>query len=268
MRPKPTRGRAVRPGRGKGRTALRLLLAVIVISGLVAGSVWAAGQARCYVVSMQYFTVKSVQVSGLKYVRREDFISYMGDPAGKSLLSVDLDGMLERVKAHPWMKEVSIKRELPGTVKIEVVERVPAAVANTGTGRFLIDSDGMAVAKVEGPEWDFLPAIAYPGAQDMKLVDAGSAGAMRLAIELLGCVRKDPSERLAGAQVSIERDGQPEIILDGSVVKVGFGGYPEKVRRLSELAREIEKRESRPSLIDLRFPGKVVVSGGRAVQSG
>jgi len=264
MRSKALHSRAVRPKAGSRRALARYAVLVLAVLTVVAVGAWVAGRARVLVLKVPYLRVEKVQVSGLKYVRREDFIAYMGDPAGISILSVDIDGMLDRARSHPWIKEASIKRELPDTLRIQLRERVPAAVADTGSGRYLVDTEGAALAAVSGAGWEFLPVISFPAAEGARLLEADNIKSIRMALDLLGCVRKDTSEMLSGARISVGDDGSPDILVGGAVVKVGSGGYQEKVRRLGELAHEIEKRDARPVMIDLRFPGKVVVKGGGA----
>jgi len=264
MAERPARGRVNRSG-GKGRRLGAALLVLVTVGAVLGGMAWASVKAYDYTVSLPVFSVKELKVTGLKYVRTGDFISYMGDPRGKSVFKVDVDELQKKVAAHPWIGYVSVRRELPCAVRVEVSERVPVAIADTGSGRFLIDKDGLALAMVSGPSWDFLPAIACPSVRGLKLVDPKTAGDLKKAIELISLVRQDPTETLTGACFSLDSDGHPSLTLEGSVVRVGPDGYSDKLRRLIEVLQDIRRREARPSLIDLRFPGKVVVKGGPIV---
>jgi len=268
------RGRAVNPVRGKRlakgtwRTRLPKLLAACAVAGLVLATPWAARSAYHYVAARPCFNITEVRVSGLKYVRLDDFMKYIGDPRGASILGCDIQGMLGKARSHPWVKDASVRREFPGTIRVELVERIPAALAETGSGRFLMDEDGVALAKVVDDGWNFLPVVQYQNAQGAALEAGKASKDFRAAIELLKCIKDDASERLAGATLSIGDDGCPCMHLDGAVVKVGSGNYEEKIRRLVEVAGDIQKRGSNPSLIDLRFPGKVVVKEGPAGPGG
>ena len=255
------RSRSKKPRHARRRAVVWLALSLLAAAA-AASAVWAVAGGGRWAEALSCFRVREVRVVGLKYVRRSDFLDYVGDPSGTPVWDVDVGRMQRRVKGHPWIEEASVKRELPGAVVIRVRERTPAAVVVTGTGRSLVDAGGATLGRVRGRDWDFLPVITCAGR-----TPAG-AEAIRDAVELTGLVRGDPAEALAGGRVSIGRDGSPRLLLDKTVVRFGRGAYGDKVRRLSELMREIRRRDAHPALIDLRFPGKVVVSDRRRGRSG
>ena len=45
-------------------------------------------------------------------------------------------------------------------MRFEVAERKPAAVIETSAGRYVVDTEGYAVAGVSDPAWDFLPMVS------------------------------------------------------------------------------------------------------------
>jgi cell division septal protein FtsQ len=267
------RGRALKPKFGRARkgtlrSRLPKILAALVVVGLVVATPFVARSAYRYVAARPCFVITELRVSGLKYVQLDDFMRYIGDPRGHSVLDMDVEGTLRKVKLHPWIKDASVRREFPGTIRVEVLERTPAALAETGSGRLLMDEDGQALATVTGDGWNFLPVVRCQGADWQRPTGDKAAKEFTGALELMRCIKKDQSERLAGASLVIAEDGFPRMLLDGAVVKVGPGPYEDKVRRLAEVAGDIQKRGICPSLIDLRFPGKVVVKGGRLPQPG
>lgn len=258
------RGRSIKP---KARTTLRrrmlaktpIILAALALVAVAASVPFAARAAYRFIAARPVFAITDVRVTGLKYVRRDDFLSYMGNPRGGSILTYDIGGALRKAVLHPWIKTAVVRRDFPHSVRFEFTERIPAATAETGSGSYLVDNEGFAIAKVDGQGWEFLPVIEYPSAHGLKEYDADTSGALKDAIELLKAARNEPSERLSGARVTVADNNQPCLLLDGTLIKVGQGGYAEKMRRLSEVAQDIRKRGANPSLIDLRFPGKVVV---------
>lgn len=264
MRSKAARSKGT--GR-KSRRWLSLPRLLLILAGVavVVAVPLAAGAAYRYVTRLSFFSITDVRVSGLRYVRKDDFIKYIGDPRGASVLRYDMGRALNRASGHPWIKSAVIRREFPDTVRFEVVERTPAAVAETAREQnFLIDTEGYAVSAVTGPGWEFLPVIEYRPAKGPGLLDEKYADGFRDALELLKVVRSDPAERLSSARLTIAEDGTACLVYSGALVKVGDGGYGEKVRRLSEVARDLDRRGVRASLIDLRFPGKVVVKEAHA----
>lgn len=264
MRGKPVRTANRRTRKVPWTRRLAQWVPLLAVTGLLVAVPFAAKAAYMHAGRTALLPVTDVRVTGLRHVRQADFLKYMGDPEGGSLLGLDLSGMVARVSAHPWIKDVSVRRELPGSVRVDVTERTPAAVAETGAGRYLIDGEGLALARVETPDWDFLPVIEYPQAKSLKILDTASAAELKHALELMGSMKDDPSERLTGARVCMDNDGSPCMVVEGTMVKLGLGGYGDKLRRLAEVSKDIQKRGVNPVLIDLRFPGKVVVKGAGA----
>lgn len=259
------------PGKSGGKSAWRRLFGILAFSSVAVGMLagvsyavtWAAGKACDRAAGLKVFKVSEVQVSGLRYVRKEDLVSFIGDPSGESVFGVDMEGIVGRLSAHPWIKGVSVKRELPGRVRLTVEERRPAVVAEADSGRFLVDEEGAVLAKLTGDDWGYLPAVVYEKAAGPPPPGTGPEESLDMAASLIGSVRTDETESLAGAVVYIGADGLPYIKLDGAVVTVGRDGYADKVRRLAEIIGDVHKRGVRPKTVDLRFPGKVIVDGDR-----
>jgi len=249
-----------RPGVNSGRLA-RALAAALILCGLTLATVWGAGQLYRRVAGGSWSVVKAVRVSGLKHVRQEDFLSYIGNPAGTRIMDLDMKGMAAKAASHPWIREAAFKRELPDTLRVEVMERNPAVVVETGGGRYVVDDEGLALARVRGGEWGMLPAVQYPSSGGLKVLDPATSDDIKQVLALLAALRAEPSERLSGARLWIGMDRMPYIGVEGMTVKVGQGDYGDKVRRLAGVFEDIRARGAGPVLVDLRFPGKVVVKG-------
>ena len=266
MRSRGVRSKARVP---RGRRLLRklpVLLVLALAAGVIIALPFAARAAYRRVTALSFFRINDVKVLGLKYVRKDDFLNYVGNPAGKSILDFDAAGALRKSAGHPWIRMGTVRRDFPHTVRFEFVERVPAAVACAKDGKYLIDTEGYPVAKVDGAGWDFLPLIEYRPVSGLRLLDPGTASSFKGVLDLSKAVREEPSERLSGARMCISENGEQCLILGGALVRVGGDGYKEKVRRLADVSLDIQKRGARPSLIDLRFPGKVIVKEGKEQQ--
>ncbi|MGC2424858.1 MAG: FtsQ-type POTRA domain-containing protein [Nitrospirota bacterium] len=253
-------------GKKAGRKILRLAAVLLILAGAAFFVPRVARAAARYVCRMPFFTIKQVRVEGFKYVQKDDFIGFVGDPKGESILSYDMKGAMERIGGHPWIKSGLVRREFPDEVRFELTERIPAAVVQTGAGKYLMDAEGFALARVTQPGWEFLPVVRYPSSQGLRILDPKTAECLMNAFELLRVVRGSKGP-LAYANVGVCKDGSPCILIRDAVVKVGLGGYPDKVQRLADVEADIVRRGLKAELIDLRFPGKVVVKEGQPSQS-
>ncbi len=243
-----------------GRKIALMGAALLAVIGLAFLAPIAARAAKRYVCRIPAFKIRQVRVEGLKYVRKEDFIRFVGDPRGGSILSYDMKGAMKRIEGHPWIKSGIVRRDFPGEVRFELTERTPAAVVKTASAKYLVDSEGFALAKVTQPGWEFLPVIEYPSSRGLGILDMKTAGCLGKALRLLGITRESKGP-LSSAEVEIGKDNNPRLLFGGARVLVGSGGYRQKIRRLMDVESDIARRGLKPGLIDLRFPGKVVVAG-------
>ena len=100
------------------------------------------------IIASPYLGVKDIQVSGCVRVEPKALVSFSGIYAGEPLVKVDLENVRERLLSHPMVRDVSVARELPDTLRIHVVERTPAAALFDG-GFLILDSDGVVLSRQE-----------------------------------------------------------------------------------------------------------------------
>ncbi len=127
------------------RRRLLVLSVPVVLLALVAGAVWA-------VLASPWFAVTTVEVTGT-HRATPGLIRLTADvPQGQPLARVDLAAIQRRVQGLPLVASATVTRAWPHTVIVDVVERVPAAVARTADGDWrLLDATGFAMARPPGP---------------------------------------------------------------------------------------------------------------------
>ncbi len=125
---------------------LRFLVKVAVLAGFVV-LLW-QGEA--------YFRVATVQVEGASQLQAEEILQAGGISEGMSIFLFGEREISSQIKDQlPRLEEVNIKRELPDTVVIEVIERQPAGYVMTADGFWLIDTRGVSMAYTDNPEKDY-----------------------------------------------------------------------------------------------------------------
>lgn len=70
-----------------------------------------------------------------KHLQKEELANLVNGQIDGGFLSMNLNQLREQLQGHPWVHEVSIRREWPSTLKVEVVEEVP--IARLGKQGFL-----------------------------------------------------------------------------------------------------------------------------------
>jgi cell division protein FtsQ len=94
------------------------------------------------------FDARSVQVVGTRELPAGVVRAVAAVPLGTSMLRLDTQAIETRVAAVPRVARVQVRCNLDGTVRIEVTERTPVAVARRGNGAHLVDATGTDYATV------------------------------------------------------------------------------------------------------------------------
>jgi cell division protein FtsQ len=109
--------------------------------------------------------VQKAEVNGAQTVSAVD-VWARADLDGASLLTADLAGAESRIEEMPLVKGATVTRQWPQTVRIDIVERTPWAVWQSGGSAYVVDEEGV-VLPVEAPAG--APVISVDG-EPMELV--------------------------------------------------------------------------------------------------
>ena len=71
-----------------------------------------------------------VEVSGHYRASEEEILMYSGLERGLPLLDVDLEKVARAVRAHPWVQNVTVRRQLVDKITIKIWEHQPAFLAS------------------------------------------------------------------------------------------------------------------------------------------
>ena len=152
------RARAERSAR-RGR---RLRRGAQVLLGLaaVAGLAWV-------LLGSRWLAVDRVEVLGAARLTPEQVRAAVDLAPGTPLARVDLAAVARDVRALPPVAAVEVERSWPGTLRVQVTERVPAAGVPTGGRVTLLDAGGVAFASVPAlPKGLVRLEVPRPGPQD------------------------------------------------------------------------------------------------------
>ncbi len=183
---------------------------------------WVVGVAVCVAVVAAtvgvsvspLFSARELRVRGGAHVPRARIVELAGVSDGTNVLWLDEAGVERRLEAEPWIAHAEVHADFPSTLRIDVTERTPVAVAWDGFQTSLVAEDGTPLG--DAAAGLALPVIRVP---DRRLVDGPAPGPTGAA-RALGSM----SERLRGRvdRVLVHLDGTLEIrIQDGPVVRYG-----------------------------------------------
>jgi len=176
-----------------------------------AGVVAVLGVLLWIVYGTAVFGVRSVQVVGAEVLTPLQVQQAAAVPMNEPLARVDLDRVRARVQGLAPVRKAIVSRGWPGTIKVEVVERTPAAAVPSGKEQWtLIDGEGVAYRTVSRlPAGLPLAQLAAPGPRDVNT---------RSALTVLASLTDDLREQLvdisvpAPAQIKLDlRNGRTVI---------------------------------------------------------
>ncbi|MBP9019896.1 MAG: FtsQ-type POTRA domain-containing protein [Syntrophobacterales bacterium] len=210
------------------------------------------------VLTSSWLKLEKTTVKGCANTTEQDLLLVSGIKPATNILALNVDGIARKIKTNPWVEEVYVVRELPNRLIIEIQERKPMALVKREDSLYLMDSQGVIFKKFEGEEANLpvLTGCAEDGKEDPVLV--------RKSIELINLLSASSSfpQIKNVSEIHGEENIGFSIFLDsGLCLKVGFGDYDGKLKRLKPVLADLARRNVNPGFltIDLNDPDKVTV---------
>lgn len=204
------------------------------------------------------FTVQSVSVSGNNFVSMEELNPYLQKVKGVNIFKSDIEDIAKRLRNIPWIKDVSVRREPPSSISVNIVERTPAVYVNSKGGLYLADEEGTLLGEKEGLSFG-LPVVYGISLEGTRTGEKSNSEALRSAIRVRNELSSLPWIELP--QTGIEVDGRSDITLHlrGYRIRLGHDKYREKLVRFNEIAKDLNGKGIPYKEVDLRFHNQVVV---------
>lgn len=96
-----------------------------------------------------FLNVETVCINGLERYSYDEVIQYVPITVGENIYSFDADEIEANIlQSLPYVGEVSIKRDLPTTVVIEIMEKKPYYAAELAGDTYLLSSDLRVLEKL------------------------------------------------------------------------------------------------------------------------
>lgn len=128
---------------------------LILIAGLFVG----VQQGLLFLMGWDRLNIDRIEILCRKPGLRSAAAGWLEGHVAGNLFLLDIKRLRGALEAHPWIKAVRVRKHFPSSLRIEINERVPAALLDTEPW-MLIDRDGVELAPAAQPTgWD-LPLIA------------------------------------------------------------------------------------------------------------
>ncbi len=133
---------------GAGRTRRLVLLGLVLVAGLSCCAVLCSRKCYRFLCRSGLFRVEDIQITGCQHVARDEVCRLAGIDMRSNILGLDAAAIGRALESHPWVREATVRKELPGTLHICVVERQPVAILEDN-GLYYVDKDAVIIARTD-----------------------------------------------------------------------------------------------------------------------
>ena len=237
------------------RESVKALMVLGISGGLALLMVYAYNYAIC----APYFELGDTTVRGCAKVSEREVRELAGVDASMNILALNLDKMTDKIRGNPWIKDVSIGRELPNRLVIEIVEREAAALIKKNDDLYIVDRNE-EIFKGFG-EGDCINLPVLTGFCENGVVNKGL---LRMAFELLDYLSRSSTFPKMENVSEINGNGIYGFSVftnNQMLIQLGFGNYEKKFKRLNRILLDLARKDLDEGClkIDLADCNRVIV---------
>jgi cell division protein FtsQ len=225
---------------------------------------------------------EQVEIAGNRNVSRASILDIFRSDRGRSILRVPLSDRRRQIESIPWVEEATVRRALPHTLQVEIVERTPIAFFRDGDELALVDLHGVILDRPLQGRFHFPVVTGMTSGMPiedrekrmqlfsgfMHELETARAGAVEEVSEVdlsdlhdlratLDGLQTGSAATAAEASTSSEAWGDTN---DPVLVHFGDSDFESKYQTLIDKLRQWRATAGRVESVDLRFDGQAVVN--------
>jgi cell division protein FtsQ len=235
------------------KIAYLLCLVTVAVALVIGANAWKSS-----------LTVKQITVDGNRIVGTNEILQLTQVPKGTLLYRADLMAIQRNVMGHYYIKDALIERNLPSTIHITVVERIPIAMTDRAETLYL-DEDGFVLPRTISRKLFDLPIIS--GIPEHAVLKPGSVVTqpdLKEALLLLGVMKEVNRPLYHNISEVHMRDGGDILLYSaegGVPIIFGRGDISGKLANLEAFWNDVVRVRGPQNLqyIDLRYQDQIVV---------
>jgi len=250
---KPSRRRS--PASKHAWLAARLLALALVLG-------YAGYRGVALIAAASSLQIGHLVVRGQERLSTGEVLALVEGLRGQNILAVDLEEWQQKLLSSPWVERATIRRVLPSTLEITVVERRPMGIGRLGTAMYLVDPRGViideygpAYADIDLPIIDGIGAAPQDGGS---IVDVARA---EFAARVIGALSTRPELAKRVSQIDVSDLHDAVLILDGdpALLRLGDTEFVARLQQYIDLAPALHERLNGIDYVDLRFDERLYV---------
>ena len=223
-------------------------IAALSLVGLLFFGAW-TGLIKAYnfCTTSDYFAITSITVTGNSQVKTEDILKACELKKGENSLLVNVHEAEQKLVDNPWIENVSIRRELPGTFTVTVKERVPLFCARKDNMLYYINARGEIIAPVSTSNFRSLPVLE---------IGPGGDEALPMVAEFVEEFKHAgfPFDISQISWIRLSAGGGFELYWETRRLRLSIGveNWKDNLRRIASVVTDIEKRKETVMVTSIR----------------
>ena len=248
----------VKPARKRNGALARRLRAIVGIV-VVGCALYAGRRAVDVVAGLEIFHVDRINVRGNHRLSKGEVMALVAELRGRSILAVDLEEWRHVLMNSPWVADASLRRTLPSTVDIVILERTPIGIGRINGVLYLVDERGVVIDDY-GPSYADLDLPIIDGLSAVPGDESSDSHRALLVRRLLDALRV---RNMAGqiSQIDVSDARNAVVLLEGDPTQIRLGNerFAERLQSYYELAPALREQVPAIDYVDLRFDERVYV---------
>jgi cell division protein FtsQ len=248
---------------------------VVAVLGL-----YGAYRASEAVTQAKVLQIDRIVINGNERMSQADVMTALDGLRGENIVWADLAAWRLRLLASPWVREAALRRRLPSTVEITLLERVPMAIARLQGSLYLVDEQGVVIDEY-GPGYADLDLPIVDGLSSPNGLEPAAGGVRpvtdevraELAARMIASLKTRPDifERVSQVDVSDRYNVALILAGDPAVIHVGDDQFLPRLESYVELSAALRERVPNIEHVDVRFENRIYVrpsgtgSGGHRI---
>ncbi len=114
-------------------------------------------------IGWRYFRVSKIEVEGNVNIKTEYIAKLTGIKMDQNLFSINTDKVRTYINSDPYLEYYDLKRIYPSTVRVEVYERIPAALLIGENRNYVLDNQGNVLAAIDQTDYTLLQITGLKG---------------------------------------------------------------------------------------------------------
>lgn len=232
------------------RKSIFIILVCLIAGGLV-------------VIKSGFFAVKKVNIEGKNLITKDLIEEKLKYIKGKNIFFVKSSDIDQKLKSDPYIDKITLKRQLPSTVQIDIKEKNVGYYVKSGEEYDVISADLVLLEKVTKLKGDGLIKLTGIKSDERKIgekyIDTKDDKRLEEFLETLYEIKNANTTKNKITMVDVGDINNLIIYFNDVKVKVGKGNDLIKKVNIALNILEDKKLNFKKGYIDLSFDGTPVI---------